>query len=83
MQINHGVLVYLDDNEHGPEKLVVILDCRGATALQVSMNLPRHAIAGIVCLLLLLLLLLDNVQHGRHAETWTTAEICIVTACTA
>ena len=40
MQINHGVLVYLDDNEHGPEKLVVILDCRGATALQVSVYAP-------------------------------------------
>ncbi|KAL3137056.1 hypothetical protein ABBQ32_006642 [Trebouxia sp. C0010 RCD-2024] len=35
-QINRGVLTYLSNNEQGPEKLVVILDCRGATAMQVS-----------------------------------------------
>ena len=35
MQINYGVLSFLSNNEQGPEKLVVILDCRGATALQV------------------------------------------------
>lgn len=36
VQINRGVLTYLSNNEQGPEKLVVILDCRGATAMQVS-----------------------------------------------
>lgn len=36
LQINHGVLTYLNNNEQGPEKLVVILDCQGATAMQVS-----------------------------------------------
>ena len=36
VQINFGVLNFMDD-ERGPEKLVVILDCRGATAMQVGM----------------------------------------------
>lgn len=35
-QINHGVLTYLNNNEQGPEKLVVILDCQGATAMQAT-----------------------------------------------
>lgn len=34
-QINYGVLNFMDDTR-GPEKLLVILDCRGATAMQVS-----------------------------------------------
>lgn len=37
MQINYGILNFLNNDEQGPEKLVVILDCRGATALQVRM----------------------------------------------
>ncbi|KAL0054471.1 hypothetical protein WJX82_009314 [Trebouxia sp. C0006] len=34
-QINYGVLNFMDDQQ-GPEKLVVILDCRGASAFQAS-----------------------------------------------
>ncbi|DBA92892.1 TPA: hypothetical protein ACH3X1_003062 [Trebouxia sp. C0004] len=34
-QINYGVLNFMDDQQ-GPEKLIVILDCRGASAFQAS-----------------------------------------------
>ncbi|KAA6427217.1 MAG: hypothetical protein FRX49_02974 [Trebouxia sp. A1-2] len=36
-QINYGVLNFMDDQQ-GPEKLVVILDCRGASAFQHTLS---------------------------------------------
>lgn len=58
VQINRGVLTYLNNNEQGPEKLVVILDCRGATAMQVSHL--RHQVVWM---------LLGEFRHGWYAYT--------------